>query len=101
MTKTNKAINYGAALETMTAREKVIELSHEIIKGNSILFELLNQMTPEDYNYYLPKVLAIITKASNRQEPIADQAPTLLLYEQLNWEDDIPDELFCKPNLHP
>jgi len=34
-------------------------------------------------------------------ENSASEAPTLLLYEQLNWDDDIPDELFCKPNLHP
>jgi len=32
----------------------------------------------------------------------ASEAPTLLLYEQTHWnESDIPDELFCKPNLHP
>jgi len=42
-----------------------------------------------------------LREALKTPENGASEAPTLLLYEQLNWEDDIPDLLFCKPNLHP
>jgi len=41
-----------------------------------------------------------VEKALKTPENGYSEAPTLLLYDQTHW-DDIPDELFSKPNLHP
>jgi hypothetical protein len=67
--------------------EKMIDLTEQVIKNNYVLLELLNQMKTEDYNYYLPKVQAII----NGNKPLseaASEAPTLLLYEQTHWQEE-------------
>lgn len=100
MTKTNKNIDYGAALQTMTDSEKVIDLTDQIIKNNYVLLELLNQMKTEDYNYYLPKVQAIIRGAKPPANGF-DEAPTVFLYDKLNWpeddKNDIPVELYSSP----
>jgi len=47
---------------------------------------------------------ALETPKNTLTDEAASEAPTLLLYEQTHWDEsegDIPDELFCKPNLHP
>jgi len=80
MIKTNKDIDYGDSLSKLSNRSKVIELMEQIVDNNNKLMNLLNSMTPGDYNYYLPKVQALIGAESKQPE------------------DDVPDCIFPHRN---
>jgi hypothetical protein len=108
MIKTNKNINYGAALTRLLegynfAQEKANSEDEykypnaygrlqSAVKG---LFLACTDKYPEELNQ----------KSATPKAPEGyPEAPTLLLYDALHWEDepnDIPDELFSKPNIHP
>ncbi len=80
MTKTDKRIDYGAMLDVMKTRERIVELMEEIGENNFELMNLLNKLPPKEYNEYLPKVQKMIADTAIKQP-----------------EDDIPETLFMQP----